>query len=151
MAEVTLNRVAGAYNQDNFPLDEYVQSPIGLVPKSEGKTRLSFHLSYKFPNGNRSVNECTPDKYCSVKYNDLDHAIKNCSAFGSQVFWAKTDVQSAFWVVPILPKHRFLLVMKAKNPDTGKYQFFVDKNLPFGHSISCLLFQKLSNAVAHIV
>ena len=44
-----------------------------------------------------------------------------------------------------------LLVMKAECPTTGRIYYFVDKCLPFGAAISCALFQKFSNAVAHIV
>ena len=40
--------------------------------------------------------------------------------------------------------------MSAENPITGKIQFFVDKCLPFGSSISCALFQRFSNALKHI-
>ena len=41
--------------------------------------------------------------------------------------------------------------MRARNPDDGKWYYFVDKCLPFGASITCKLFQEFSNAVAHIV
>ena len=38
MKEVKLGRFAGPY--ESIPFDNYVQSPIGLVPKKGGKTRL---------------------------------------------------------------------------------------------------------------
>ena len=45
MTEVKANRYAGPY--DKVPFKNYIQSPIGLVPKDKGKkTRLIFHLSY---------------------------------------------------------------------------------------------------------
>ena len=80
MKEVKLKRVAGPFNE--IPFDNFIQSPIGLVPKANNKTRLIFHLSYNFkdepnPDGN-SVNACTPRELCSVKYNDLDTAIRQC-------------------------------------------------------------------------
>ena len=40
--------------------------------------------------------------------------------------------------------------MMAQNPLTGKWQFFIDKCLPFGASISCAHFQRVSNALKHI-
>ena len=40
--------------------------------------------------------------------------------------------------------------MKAKNPDTGKFMFFVEKALPFGASISCVRFQLFSDSLKHI-
>ena len=42
--EVQLKRFAGPLEE--IPWNHYVQSPIGLVPKSNGDTRLIFHLSY---------------------------------------------------------------------------------------------------------
>ena len=41
--------------------------------------------------------------------------------------------------------------MKAYHPVTGRLQYFVDKCLPFGASISCAHFQRFSNALCHIV
>ena len=48
MKEVGAGRYAGPF--DKIPYKNYIQSPIGLVPKAGGKTRLTFHLSYEFPN-----------------------------------------------------------------------------------------------------
>ena len=39
------------------------------------------------------------------------------------------------------------LVMMAENPETGKIQFFIDKCLPFGASISCAIFQDFSDGL----
>ena len=66
------------------------------------------------------------------------------------IFFAKTDVQSAFRLVPLNSKSYPWLVLKVKHPLTGKTYFFVDKNLPFGSSISCSHFQRFSNALRHI-
>ena len=46
MKEVALKRFAGPYRQP--PFKNFIQSPIGLVPKSNGDLRLIFHLSYDF-------------------------------------------------------------------------------------------------------
>ena len=46
MKEVKLGRYAEPYQK--IPYQYYVQSPVGLVPKAGGKTRLIFHLSYDF-------------------------------------------------------------------------------------------------------
>ena len=151
MKEVKLGRVAGPFKKNELPFDYFVQSPIGLVPKHGGKTRLIFHLSFKFKNGNPSINECTPPEKCTVKYCDLDMAIKQCSRFNGRVFWAKTDVQSAFRLVPLKIQDRNLLCMQAKNPETGQPCFFVENCLPFSHSISCSHFQRFSNCLTHIM
>ena len=42
MKEVRLKRVAGPF--EKVPFDNFIQSPIGLVPKAGNQTRLIFHL-----------------------------------------------------------------------------------------------------------
>ena len=70
MKEVKENRYAGPFK--SIPFDNYIQSPIGLVPKDGGKdTRLIFHLSYP-RNGMTSVNANTPEQLCSVHYQDFN-------------------------------------------------------------------------------
>ena len=39
----------------------------------------------------------------------------------------------------------------ARSPFDGKTDYFVNKYLPFGASISCSHFQRVSNAIAHLV
>ena len=63
---------------------------------------------------------------------------------------SKTDLSAAFRNLGISPKDWSLLVMKAHHPITGQVFYFVDKCLPFGHSISCALFQAVSDAISHI-
>ena len=78
--EVKLHRFAGAFKKENLPFKHYVQSPIGLVPKAGNKTQLIFHLSFDFgvEEGDKSINFHTPNSLCTVRYNDLDAAIKSC-------------------------------------------------------------------------
>ena len=154
--EVELGRVAGPFTQP--PYDNYIQSPIGLVLKLGGQTRLIFHLSFDFDEDqHKSFNYCTPDEMCSVKYRDLDHAIANCIALLEQsggtavIYFAKSDLSSAFRQLPGRPDQYKWLIMKAENPTDGKIYFFVDKCLPFGASISCALFQRFLDALHHII
>ena len=149
MKEVQVGRVAGPYEQP--PFKNFIQSPIGLVPKDKGqKTRLIFHLSY--PKGsNLSVNANTPKKYCTVKYMDFDAAVQLCIIAGKGCKAAKSDLTAAFRQLGLRPQDWMLLVMKAVDPQSNKTYYFVDKCLPFGHTISCALFQKVSDALAHLV
>ena len=155
MKEVAANRYAGPFHQ--VPFENFIQSPIGLVPKDGGKkTRFIFHLSYNFSDF-KSVNFYTPAEDCLVKYNDLDHAIRQSlwliqsSSHGRVIIWyGKTDLQSAFRILGTHPEVWWMMVMKAENPKTSETSFFIDKCLPFGHSMSCVLFQKFSDALAHI-
>ena len=141
-----------------------------LVPKSGGQTRLIFHLSYEFGEQEGSLNHHTPDHLCSVKYQDLDSAartclkvkqlkLKNLSLFFCDdqegntqfIFLGKSDIKSAFRLLPLSRDSWKWLIMMAKNPITGRWQFFVDKCLPFGASISCALFQRFSNALKYLI
>ena len=171
MKEVKLGRVAGPY--DEIPFDNYIQSPIGLVPKAGNKTHLIFHLSYDFDqNNNRSLNHYTLRELCSVKYKDLDHAVsaylkiarinKTASEFigdnkGEENQdklmdnGGKTYVQSAFRLIPFKPESWKWLIMKARDPKSGKWKFFIDKCLPFGASISCAIFKRFSNALKFLI
>ena len=77
MKEVKLKRVAGPYCEEEIPFQNFIQSPVGLVPKVGGdQTRLIFHLSYDFKDGLRSVNHYTPKEKCSVTYKDLDYTVR---------------------------------------------------------------------------
>ena len=160
MKEVKLNRYAGPFKK--IPYSKYVQSPVGLVPKEENKTRLIFHLSYDFKlkdgKTSYSINHHTPKEFCTVKYKDLDFAIQaslylknNIGNAFQGLAYSKTDVISAFRILPIRPEQRYLLIIKAYDPTTGQVWYFVDKCLPFGASISCAQFQSFSDALAHVM
>ena len=153
MAEVRQKRYTGPYKE--VPFECFIQSPIGLVPKANNKTKLIFHLSYDFKE-ERSVNHHTPKEKCSVKYNDMDQAVKLCLEIVKSgkkfLVFAKTDLSAAFRMIPLDSSSWSLMVMKAKNPNEvdGKDYYFIDKCLPFGDSISCSHFQRFSDALKHI-
>ena len=147
--EVKEKRYASPFK--TIPFENYIQSPIGLVPKDGGKdTRLIFHLSYP-RKGESSVNSNTPKELCTVQYPDFLEAIQLCLQQGKGCKIAKSDMKSAFRNLGIKPQHWKYLIMKAVNPMDGQTYYFVDKCLPFGASISCSHFQRFSNAVKHIV
>ena len=171
MKEVKAKRVAGPY--EKIPFNNYIQSLVGLVPKAGGKTRMIFHLSYHFSDAEPSVNECTPKEWCSVRYNDLDTAVQQCLELyrfmmqldkteweGNEdesewkqpiVFLGKTDLSSAFCVLPLQISCICWLIFKAIDPADGKMKYFVEKCLPFSASISCSHYQRFSNALKHIL
>ena len=167
--EVKNLRVAGLF--DSIAYENYIQSPIGLVPKAGGQNRLIFHLSYNFGehDNEKSLNFHTPAKMCSVRYEDLDCAARTCirvKAFKMRnlnlfmgedadsnkfIFLGKSDIKSAFRLLGLKKSSWKWLIMKAQNPVTGKWQYFVDKCLPFGSSISCAHFQRFSDALKHLI
>ena len=151
MKEVQLRRYAGPF--DHIPYDNFIQSPIGLVPKDNGtKTRLIFHLSHpRDSTKGFSVNGSTPKELTTVSYPDFADAVCLCLQAGPGCAAGKSDMSSAFRHLAIAKKFWRFLVMKAQNPVNNKMYYFIDKCLPFGAAISCAHFQAFSNAVAHIV
>ena len=152
--KVKLKQFAGPFKSP--PFEYFIQSPIGLVDKDHGKsTRLIFHLSYP-RDGESSVNVNTPQEDCHVKYIDFDQAIQLCLKELEQsqskiLYLGKSDYKSAFRVIGLNKQSWPCLVLKAESPLTGEVLYFVDKCLPFGHSISCAIFQEISHAMAHLV
>ena len=179
MKEVQLKRVAGPFKDVLFK--SFAQSPIGLVPKAgddRNETRLIFNLSYDFKHdGLQSINHFIPKEECSVKYRDVDYAIKmyfdlckedekararrenpdsdmrhnlnvkwtdkfNNHRRKRTVYAGKSDLKSAFRILGLSKNCWQWLVMKAQDPQTKDWFYFVDKCLPFGSSISCALFQR---------
>ena len=151
MKEVQVNRYVGPFEQNPFMNQGFIQSPIGLVPKHNGKaTRLIFHLSYP-KNGTTSVNFNTPKEICSVNYPDFTEAIKICISEGVNCYCAKSDWKSAFRHFRMKKSDWNFLLLKAQHPISKRWYFFVDKCMPFGSSISCAHFRAFSDAVAHIM
>ena len=149
MKEVKLQRYAGPF--EKIPYENYIQSPIGLVPKDNGKSvRLIFHLSHP-RNCGTSVNSNTPKERCLVQYPDFSKPIELCILAGKSCYISKSDFSSAFRHFGIRRKDWKFLIMKAQSPFDGKFYYFVDKCLPFGASISCSHFQAFSDCVAHIM
>ena len=153
--EVKLNRFAGLFEQ--IPFQYYIQSPVELVPETGNQCHLIFHLSYDFRGGGgKSINYYIPQSLCSVKYKDIDHTVKSCLNIlnkrpGTTLWFRIMDLKSTFRLVPLRSDMWMLLVMKARDPDSKKWRYFVDKCLPFGAAISCAIFQRLSNALVHIL
>ena len=116
MQEVKENRYGGPFSLKDLPFDNYMQSPIGLVPKTGHKVRLIFHLSYDFGHdfGKRSLNYHTPKEWCTVKYRDMDHVVANCLKLlqlvpqnkKGELYYAKSDCSHAFRILPILVSQR---------------------------------------------
>ena len=150
MKEVKAKRYAGPFT--DIPFDNFIQSPIGLVPKDGGKDcRLIFHLSHPRDGTRTSVNSNTPPELCKVKYPDFMEAVQLCIQAGVGCNLSCSDMRAAFRNLGIKPEHWCPLVMKARSPFDGKFYYFVDKCLPFGASISCSHFQRFSNAIAHVM
>ena len=108
-------------------------SPIGLIPKKDKSFCLIQHLSY--PLGS-SVNDFIDPSLSKVQYASFDEAVAMVRQLGQGALLGKTDIKSAFRLLPVSPTDFDLLGIKLAN-----YHFF-DKCLPMGYSISCALFEK---------
>ena len=139
--EIKASRIAGPFLVPPFP--NLVCSPLGVCPKKKpGTFRLIHHLSY--PEGG-SVNDGISDNDSSVEYAKLSDAIKHIKNMGSSCYLAKSDIESAFRLLPIHPDDHHLLGF------TWEKQYYHDLCLPMGCSSSCQLFEKFSTALEHIV
>ncbi|XP_048254567.1 uncharacterized protein LOC125381567 [Haliotis rufescens] len=142
--EVDLGRMAGPFK--DTPLDNLQVSPIGLVPKKQpgygqhlGKHaeefRLIHHLSY--PRG-KSINDFIDTEACSLVYARFDEATHMVQQLGKGALLTKFDIQSAFRIIPVHPSDFELLGIRFEG------EFYFDKCLPFGCSISCAIFETFS-------
>lgn len=132
--EIELGRVAGPFV--HRPLPKLIVSPIGLVPKkTPGEYRLIHHLSY--PPG-ESINDYIDPNLCTVQYTSFDEAVKLIQNLGQNCKLFKADIRSAYRLIPIKPSDFELLGFCFNN------NFYFDKALPFGASISCITFERFS-------
>lgn len=148
--EVKEGRYIGPLTEQEIPWNHLIQSPLSLVKKKNSddkKLRLVFDLSY--PKGD-SVNSHTPEELKRTSYFDIDHAISNSLQAGKGCYYTSSDFSAAFRRVPLRKQDWKWLMMRAKCPLDGKDYFFADKNLCFGSGVSCAIFQRISNAVAHV-
>lgn len=138
--ELEAGRIAGPFAYP--PLPTLQVSPVGLIPKKDGDYRVIHHLSY--PDHN-SINDFIPPELCSVSYASIDDAAEMIHNLGQGALLAKSDIKSAFRLLPISPCDFDLLGIKFD----GHYYF--DKCLPMGASISCAMFEKFATFINWLV
>jgi len=140
--EVQAERINGPY--DKQPFAEFKVSPIGVVPKKEsGDFRMIHHLSYPRHTGT-SVNGQIPPDFTEVSYENVDDAIQIIKSLGRNSYMAKTDICSAFRIIPVHPSDYGLLGFRWDN------KYYYDKCLPMGASSSCRIFETFSSALKWI-
>ena len=139
--EIALGRVAGPYHSP--PLPKFQCHPVGVVPKKHSTDwRTIYHLSY--PQGN-SINDYIPKDPYSLSYVRVDDAIHILQSLGRGAFMAKTDLKSAFRLIPIHPDDWSLLGIHWQS------QYYVDMYLPFGLRSAPFLFNQLSDGLEWIL
>lgn len=140
LKEIEAGRFAGPFVSP--PFTTFCISPLGVVPKkTPGEFRLIHHLS--FPRGS-SINDGISDEFSSVTYATINDAVSQIKLLGRGCFLAKTDIKSAFRIIPIRPEDYHLLGMQ------WKAMFYYDKCMPMGCSSSCKTFEMFSSALEWI-
>ena len=134
--ELQENRLAGPFRSP--PFAKFHVSPIGVVPKNApGDFRLIHHLSYPSRN---SVNDFIDKSERTVSYAMIDDAIRIIKRLGKGCAMSKTDIKSAFRIIPVHPLDYRILGMHWE----GNYYY--DKALPMGCSSSCKIFETFSTS-----
>ena len=131
--EIEMGRIAGPYKQK--PISNLRCSPIGIVTKKSGGFRMITHLS--FPNGD-SVNDFIDPALTSVHYSNFDTTISIIQKLGRNALIGKLDIKSAFRLLRCYPDDFYLLGFKFQD------QYYIDKCMPMGCSISCSTFEKFA-------
>lgn len=135
--ELLFNRIAGPFKTQ--PINNLVLSPIGVVPKkTPGKFRLIHHLSYPT---HQSINDGIDSQHTKVQYHSVDMAIEGILRQGQGSYLAKTDIKSAFRLLPVHKDNHHLLGFYFEG------DYYYDKMMPMGLSISCQVFEKFSSAL----
>ena len=138
--EVELGRISGPFT--TLPISTLHISPIGLVPKKNGTWRLITNLSYPLEG---SINSFIDPNEASVQYSSFDKVVNMISGLGKGALLGKMDIKSAFRLIPIHPSDFDLLGFKFKE------EFYIDKCLPMGCSISCSIFEKFATFIEWVV
>ena len=115
----------------NAPFPNFRSSPIGIVPKDtkRGSPNSTIILPLVLMHDN------IPDDCSTVHYATINQAVKIVQRLGVGCFMAKTDIKSAFRIIPIHPQDYSLLGIKWAD----KYYF--DRCLPMGCSSSFAIFE----------
>jgi hypothetical protein len=96
--ELSMGRIAGPFINPPFPT--FRVSLIGLVPKKDGNFRMIHNLPHPMHN---SVNDFIDSEFCSVRYANIDDAVKLVKRIGRNGKLAKADVKSAFRLLRVSP------------------------------------------------
>ena len=138
--ELAANHIAGPFTSP--PFQSFSVLPLGLIPnKTPGDFRMIHYLS--FPKG-MSINDGIASENTHVQYATVADTIRLIKGAGTGCFLAKTDIKSAFRIIPIHPSDYPLLGMKWR----GLYYY--DHCMPMGCSSYCKTFEEFSTAIEWI-
>ena len=90
------------------------------------------------------MNDGIPRELSTVHYATVDDAISLIKKSGRDRALAKTDIKSAFRIIPVYPSDYQLLGFQWKG------NWYVDRSLPMGCSSSCRIFEEFSSSLEWI-
>ena len=141
--EVSKGRTMGPFPTPSLKIFRFHR--LVLSPKKHShKFRTIFHLSF-LKSGTSSVNYFIEKDYFSLQYITIDNAIAAIQKFGPGCYMGKTDIESAFRLIPVHPNDWELLGMFWNG------QYYFDKVLPFGLRSAPYIFNQLSDAIEWIL
>ena len=92
------------------------------------------HLSYPPSHG---INFVIDPSRCSVRYTAFDTVVEMIARLGPVAELGKVDIKNAFRLLPIHPG----------DFELSGNEYYIDKCLPMGCSISCAIFEKFATSV----
>jgi hypothetical protein len=132
--EVEAGRMSGPFLSPPMP-NLYI-SPMGVVP-CKSRWWVADKYSLILP-PSLSINDHIDPAFTTVTYTSFDTVIQTISHLGPGALLAKSDIKNAFQLLPINPADFELLGIHIKG------EYYIDKCLPFGCSISCKIFETFS-------
>ena len=112
------------------------------MPKTDGKFRFIHNLSWPLED---LVNWFISKDDASVKYETLDTFISLVQYWGVGCLMAKTDILSAFRILPLAPSDYHLVGL------TWRGKCFINCTLCMGLSTSCAIFEAFSTSLHWII
>ena len=100
------------------------------------------HLSY--PEG-RGVNDFIDPDLCTVRYTSFDNVVEMISKLGKKAELGVIDIKSAFRLLRVHPDDFELLGIKIDG------EYYIDKCLPIGCSVSCKICNQFSTFLHWLV
>ena len=122
--------------------DKAYVSPLGVVPKANGKYRVIFHLSH---GGSHSVNARIPRAAGYVPFLSLQQIASTLLAAGPELYFAVFDVEDAFRQLAAHPEDYHLLLMQWGD------QYYVDTRVGFGSRTGPANYHKLGDAIQAVL
>ena len=141
LSELQQGRLVGPLNSRT---DHIHTNLFGVIPKRNQPDKWRLITDLSSPRGS-SINDGIDPALCSVHYSGLDEAVAMITRLGRGCLLAKTDLKSAYRIVPVHPDDRPLLGM---NWDESLY---LDAALPFGLRSAPKIFSAVADSLLWIL